>query len=145
MGKALAAASLAMACSLIPQTGWTTQKNLENAAMLLERQSRAGRGEFISFLTGAATAYRWVGTTPDVGGSEPAYCPAPGLRLDGRSYAKIALEEYKRAKNEYSSLSDYPLNVLTLALLRGLRAKYPCKPEDAASLPPAPLNEAAPE
>ena len=134
-GKALAIASLALACSLLAQKAWTQQKNLEKAAGILEQQSRTGKGEFINFLTGAATAYRWVGTNPDLGGPEPAYCPAPGLVLDGRSYAKIALEEYKRAKSEYSKVAEYPLNVLTLALLRGLRAKYPCKSEDAM-IPP---------
>ena len=139
MGKALAVASLALACSLPPQEAWTQQKNLEKAAVLLEHQSRTGKGEFINFLTGAATAYRWVGTNPDVGGPEPAYCPAPNLTLDGRSYAKIALEEYKRAKGEYSNLAEYPLSVLTLALLRGLRAKFPCK-SDNAEISPQPSS-----
>jgi hypothetical protein len=126
MGKALAVASLALACSLLPQEAYTQQKNLEKAAILLEQQSRTGKGEFINFLTGAATAYRWIGTNLDLGGAEPTYCPAPDVALDGRSYARIALEEYRRAKSEYSSLPEYPLSVLTLALMRGLRGKYPC-------------------
>jgi hypothetical protein len=126
MGKALAVASLALACSLLPQEAYTQQKNLEKAAILLEQQSRTGKGEFINFLTGAATAYRWIGTNLDLGGAEPTYCPAPNVALDGRSYARIALEEYRRAKSEYSSLPEYPLSVLTLALMRGLRGKYPC-------------------
>lgn len=137
MGKALAVAGLALACSLLPQKGWTSQKNLERAVVLLEQQSRTGKGEFINFLTGAATAYRWIGAKVDLGGAEPTYCPAPGLALDGRGYAKIALEEYKRAKSDYASLPEYPLNVLTLALLRGLRDKFPCKPDNATSPPPA--------
>lgn len=133
MEKASAIASLALACLLLPQQGWTQQKkNLEKAAVLLERQSRIGKGEFIQFLTGAAIAYRWVGTN-ELGGAQPTYCPAAGLMLDGRSYAKIALEEYGRAKSEYASLHEYPLDVLTLALLKGLRGKFPCKPDDAAS------------
>jgi hypothetical protein len=126
MGKALAVASLVLACSLFPKEAWTQQKNLERAVALLEQQSRTGKGEFINFLIGAATAYRWIGTNLDLGGAEPTYCPAPNVVLDGRSYAKIALEEYKRAKSEYISLPEYPLNVLTLALLRGLRGKFPC-------------------
>ena len=126
MGKTLAIASLALTCALLPREAWTQQKNLERAVILLEQQSRTGKGEFINFLAGAATAYRWIGTNLDLGGPEPTYCPAPNVVLDGRSYAKIALEEYKRAKSEYSSLPEYPLNVLTLALLRGLRGKFPC-------------------
>jgi hypothetical protein len=126
MGKTLAVASLVLACSLFPKEAWTQQKNLERAVALLEQQSRTGKGEFINFLIGAATAYRWIGTNLDLGGAEPTYCPAPNVVLDGRSYAKIALEEYKRAKSEYISLPEYPLNVLTLALLRGLRGKFPC-------------------
>jgi hypothetical protein len=126
MGKALAVASLVLGCSLFPQAAWTQQKNLERAVALLEQQSRTGKGEFVNFLTGAATAYRWIGTNLDLGGAQPTYCPAPNVMLDGRSYAKIALEEYKRAKSEYISLPEYPLNVLTLALLRGLRGKFPC-------------------
>jgi hypothetical protein len=139
MGKALAIFSLALTCSLLPQEGWT-RGNLEKAVILLEQQSRTGKGEFINFLTGAASAYRWVGTNLDVAGAERAYCPAPDLMLDGRSYAKIALEEYKRAQSEYSKLAEYPLNVLTLALLRGLRAKFPCKSYDATSAPPTSLT-----
>jgi hypothetical protein len=137
MGKALAVASLALAALLPPQEAWAQQKNLERAVILLEQQSRTGKGEFINFLTGAATAYRWIGTNLDLGSTEPTYCPAPGLMLDGRSYAKIALEEYRRAKSEYVSLPEYPLNVLTLALLRGLRGKFPCKADAATSSPPS--------
>jgi hypothetical protein len=138
MGKALAVASLVLACSLLPQEVWAQQKNLEKAVVLLEQQSRTGKGEFINFLTGAATAYRWIGTSLDLGSAEPTYCPAPGLVLDGRSYAKIALEEYKRAKSEYISLPEYPLNVLTLALLRGLRGKFPCNSAPSGAPSPAP-------
>jgi hypothetical protein len=120
--RAFAGAAIALMCSLIPGHAWA-QTNLEKAAHLLEQQSRNGKGEFITFLTGAATAYRWASTDADAG----MYCPPPKLTLDGRSYAKIALEEYRRAKPEYAKLKDYPLDVLTLALLRGLREKFPCK------------------
>jgi hypothetical protein len=134
MGKAFAVgSSIALMCLLLPQPAWTQQKNLDKAVTILEQQSRTGKGEFINFLTGAASAYRWVGTNLDVAGAERTFCPAPGLELDGRSYAKIALEEYKRAKSEYGKLPEYPLNVLTLALLRGLRGKFPCKADEAAT------------
>lgn len=145
MGKALAIFSLALTCLLLPQEAWTQHRNLEKAVVILEQQSRTGRGEFINFLTGAASAYRWVATNVDVGGAEPTYCPAPDLMLDGRSYAKIALEEYKRAKSEYSKLPDYPLNVLTLALLRGLQGMFPCKSDNAISQPPTSLTGAVRE
>jgi hypothetical protein len=48
------------------------------------------------------------------------------MMLDGRGYAKMTLEEYKRAKSEYTKIGGYPLDVLTLALLRSLRARFPC-------------------
>jgi hypothetical protein len=122
VARALAGAAIGLMCVLIPGHAWA-QTNLEKAAHLLEQQSRNGKGEFITFLTGAASAYRWASADGDAG----MYCPPPNLMLDGRSYAKIALEEYKRAKPEYTKLRDYPLEVLTLALLRGLRDKFPCK------------------
>jgi hypothetical protein len=145
MGKALAIASLAPMCLLLPQAAWTRQSNLEKAVIILEKQSRTGKGEFISFLTGAASAYRWVGTNLDVAGAKPKYCPAPDLMLDGRSYAKIALEEYNRAKSEYSKLPEYPLNVLTLALLRGLSGKFPCKSDEPISPPPSSSTNTVPQ
>jgi hypothetical protein len=139
MGKASVVGCVALVCLLLPQPGWTQQRNLEKAVVILEQQSRTGKGEFINFLTGAAIAYRWAGANVDVGGPEKTFCPPPDAMLDGRSYAKIALEEYKRAKSEYAKVPEYPLNVLTLALLRGLRGKFPCKADEAASPPPTPV------
>ena len=37
------------------------------------------------------------------------------------------MEEYRRAKDEYTKLPQYPLDVLSLALLRGLETRYPCE------------------
>lgn len=107
---------LALACLLCAQSA-SAQTNLDKAANLLDQQSRRGKGEFITYLTGAAAAYRWA----------ESYCPAPDAMLDGRSYGRIALEEYRRAKPEYAKLTQYPLDVLSLALLRGLETRYPCK------------------
>src|SRR5690242_2446312 len=108
------------------------QGNLEKAAHMLEQQSRNGKGEFLTYLTGAAAAYRWVGVKSDIEGSAPIYCPPPEAQLDGRSYAKIALTEYQRNKSEYAARKDFPLNVLALALLRGLQEHYPCRAEAPA-------------
>jgi len=103
---------------------WADRGNLEKAARILDQQSRAGKGEFITYLTGAAAGYRWAG----------ANCPPHDAQLDGRGYAKIALDEYQRRKTEYAGLPDFPLNVLALALMRGLQEKFPCRPEEQ---PPA--------
>lgn len=99
---------------------------LEKAARILEQQAKRGRGEFITFLMGAASAYRWDGT---------GVCPPPRATLEGRTYAQIALEEYRRDKSEYASLKEYPLDVLALALQRGLRARYPCADRTAGAQP----------
>jgi hypothetical protein len=125
VSRALAGAAMALMCSLIPSPAWA-QTNLEKAAHILEQQSRSGKGEFITFLTGAASAYRWASAGADAEGAASMYCPPPNLTLDGRSYARIALQEYQRAKPDYTKLPDYPLEVLTLALGRGLRDKFPC-------------------
>lgn len=117
--------ALALLCLLAPQAGWA-QSRLDKAAQMLEQQARAGRGEFVTFLMGAASAYRWDSSEAPVAGAERLFCPPPWHTLDGKSYAKIALEEYRRAKGEYAVLGEYPLDVLSLALQRGLRNRYPC-------------------
>jgi hypothetical protein len=114
---------------LVANAVWAQGSNLEKAAHMLDQQSRAGKGEFLTYLTGAAAAYRWVGVKSDIEGSASIYCPPPDAQLDGRGYAKIALAEYQRNKGEYAGLKDFPLNVLALALLRGLQEKYPCRAE----------------
>jgi len=115
-----------------------TQQHLERAVHVLEQQAKSGKGEFINFLTGAASAYRWA----ESDGAGATYCPPSDLRLDGRGYARMTLEEYKRAKSEYGKIAAYPLDVLTLALLRSLRAKFPCP---AATSAPAAATEEAPK
>lgn len=121
IGQALAIGNLALVCLLISFPG-RAQGHLDRAVHLLEQQSRTGKGEFINFLTGAASAYRWAESE----GAGATYCPPPNMMLDGRGYAKMTLEEYKRAKSEYTKIGGYPLDVLTLALLRSLRARFPC-------------------
>ena len=44
----------------------------------------------------------------------------------------MALEEYKRGRSEYIKMSGYPLDILTLALLRSLQATFPCPSQKAA-------------
>ena len=134
MKRAFAFASLLFACA-VPQAGWAQQKNLEKAVGVLEQQARSGRGEFISFLSGAATAYRWISSETEGMGARQAYCPPPNRALDGRAYARIAIDEYRRARSEYAKVPEYPLQVLTLALVRGLAAQFPCKPQEAAAVP----------
>ena len=114
---------------LVANAVWAQASNLDKAAHMLDQQSRAGKGEFLTYLTGAAAAYRWVGVKSDIEGSAAVYCPPQEMKLDGRGYAKIALEEYGRRKGDYAGLHDFPLNVLALALLRGLQERYPCRSE----------------
>ena len=106
--------------------------NLEKAAQMLDQQSRAGKGEFVTYLTGAAAAYRWAGGTQEIGGAGSIYCPPSEAKLDGRGYAKIALQEYQRRKGDYAAVQDFPLNVLALALMRGLQEKFPCRAAESA-------------
>jgi hypothetical protein len=121
----IAAAALLMTSAAAAQSG-----KLDEAARILERQAKAGRGEFITYLVGAAAAYRWAAADGDAE-TQARYCPPVGTRLDGRSWAKIALEEYKRDKSQYTGLDEYPLSVFALALLHGLEDKYPCEPTSA--------------
>jgi hypothetical protein len=122
--RMLAVAGLA---AMLAAPSWAKEGDLDKAAKILQQQARGGRGEFITFLIGAATAYRWAGTA-DVGGqASPLYCAPPDAKLDGRAYANIALQEYGRAKAEYQGMPEYPLTVLALALLRGLQDKFPCR------------------
>jgi hypothetical protein len=122
-------AAIAAFALLVADAVWAQGSNLEKAAHMLDLQSRAGKGEFLTYLTGAAAAYRWIGVKSDVEGSASVYCPPQEMKLDGRGYAKIALEEYQRRKGDYAGLKDFPLNVLALALLRGLQERYPCQAE----------------
>jgi hypothetical protein len=142
MKRALAIASLGFVC-VLPQPGFAQQKNLEKAVGVLEQQAKRGRGEFISYLSGAATAYRWISSESDGMGARQAYCPPPNRLLDGRAYARIAIDEYRRAKPEYVKVPDYPLQVLTLALVRGLAAQFPCTSPEAEAIPAAPAPSAA--
>jgi hypothetical protein len=121
IGQALVIGSFAF-CAVLNSLPARAQSHLDRAVQVLEQQSRSGKGEFINFLTGAASAYRWAGRE----GAGASYCPPPGTILDGKGYAKMTLDEYKRAKSEYRNVGGYPLDVLTLALLRGLRASFPC-------------------
>ena len=127
--KQIAIAGFAL---LVANAVWANGGNLEKAAQMLDQQSRAGKGEFITYLAGAAAAYRWAGVKSDLAGSGSIYCPPADAKLDGRGYAKIALEEYHRRKSEYAGLADFPLNVLALALLRGLQERFPCRAEAQA-------------
>ena len=123
--QALALVALTLPClALAPEAG--AQGKLDKAVQILEQQARTGRGEFVTFLMGAASAYRWDSAAPEGPGAERLFCPPPWHSVDGKSYAKMALEEYRRSKSEYAALSEYPLDVLSLALQRGLRARYPC-------------------
>lgn len=117
------AAGFAAAALLMTSAGAQSGK-LDEAARILERQAKAGRGEFITYLVGAAAAYRWAAA--DAGAEHALYCPPTDKRVDGRTWAKIALQEYKRDKAQYSGLDEYPLTVFALALLHGLQDKYPC-------------------
>ena len=119
--------ALTLLCFALPQAAAAAGK-IDKAVQILEQQARAGRGEFVTFLMGAASAYRWDSTAPEGPGAERLFCPPPWHTVDGKSYAKIALEEYKRSKSEYAGLTEYPLDVLSLALQRGLRSRYPCDP-----------------
>jgi hypothetical protein len=126
IGRVLTIAGFAL---LVADPVWAQGSNLEKAAQMLDQQSRSGKGEFVTYLAGAAAAYRWASVNGDVGGPGSIYCPPPDAKLDGRGYAKIALEEYQRRKGEYAGLKDFPLNVLALALLRGLQERFPCRVE----------------
>jgi hypothetical protein len=121
------AIGLVVVCLLNANASWAQPGNLEKAVHMLEQQSRTGKGEFVTYLTGAAAAYRWANSTATSDGMRGMYCPPVDLALDGRGYARIAVDEYKRAKSEYAKLPQYPLDVLSLALLRGLGQRFPCK------------------
>jgi hypothetical protein len=121
------ATGIVVVCLLHASPSWAQPGNLEKAVHMLEQQSRTGKGEFVTYLTGAAAAYRWANTTAASDGTRAMYCPPQDLALDGRGYARIAVDEYKRARSEYAKLPQYPLDVLSLALLRGLGQRFPCK------------------
>jgi len=122
---AFALVVLTLPCLAAPRAAGA-QGKLDKAVQILEQQARAGRGEFVTFLMGAASAYRWDSAAPEGPGAERLFCPPPWHSVDGKSYAKIALEEIRRSKSDYAALTEYPLDVMSLALQRGLRARYPC-------------------
>jgi len=128
--KQLISKVFALASMLLVAYAASASGNLEKAALMLDQQSRAGKGEFVTYLTGAAAAYRWAGGTKEIGEAGSIYCPPSEAKLDGRGYAKIALQEYQRRKLEYAAVQDFPLNVLALALMRGLQEKFPCPVEE---------------
>ena len=127
--KILRAVALAGAALLTTGAAVAQPGNLDKAANILERQARAGKGEFITYLVGAAAAYRWANKNGDAD-SPRLYCPTSDAKLDGRAWARIALEEYRQNKSEYADLQEYPLSVFALALLHGLQSKYPCPSDE---------------
>src|SRR5438094_8341030 len=102
---------------LVADPAWAEASNLAKAAQILDQQSRAGKGELITYLTGAAAAYRWAGVKSDLAGPASIYCPPADTKPDRRGYAKIALQEYQRRKRQYAGVHNFPLNVLALAVL----------------------------
>lgn len=141
--KRIILGALATAALLLTTAGAAAQPGtLDKAANILERQARAGRGEFITYLVGAAAAYHWANKNSDA--DTPAlYCPTSDAKLDGRAWARIALEEYRRDKSEYADLQEYPLSVFALALLHGLQSKYPCSADNPAPSSAADLSNPA--
>lgn len=129
--KILGAVVIAGAALLTTAGAAAQPGTLDKAANILERQARAGRGEFITYLVGAAAAYRWANRNGDAD-TPVLYCPTSDAKLDGRAWARIALEEYRHNKSEYANLQEYPLSVFALALLHGLQSKYPCSSDDSA-------------
>jgi hypothetical protein len=129
--KLITIRALALAGAALLATGAAAAQSgtLDKAANILERQARAGKGEFITYLVGAAAAYRWANKDGD-DETAPLYCPTSEAKLDGRAWARIALEEYKQNKSQYAGLQEYPLSVFALALLHGLQSKYPCSPDE---------------
>ncbi len=104
------------------------QARLDKAVDLLQQQSQTGRGEFIAFINAAGSAYSWVNAELEIkDAAQRLFCPPPGKSLTSREYAQIAVAEYKKAKREYAQRTEYPLDVLSLALLRGLQDTFPCK------------------
>jgi hypothetical protein len=104
------------------------QARLDKAVDLLQQQSQTGRGEFIAFINAAGSAYSWANAeleTKEAG--QRLFCPPLGKSLTSRDYARIAVTEYKKAKHDYARRTEYPLDVLSLALLRGLQDTFPCK------------------
>ena len=123
--------ALGIALALLMTNAVSAQPgNLEKAAHILDQQARAGRGEFITYLVGAAAGYRWASRESDTG-LPGLYCPPSDAKLDGRTWGKIALEEYRRDKSQYTGLDEYPLSVFALALLHGLQSKFPCPSKSA--------------
>jgi len=117
---------------MLAATASAEGNKLEQAAQILKQQAKRGRGEFITYLTGAASAYRWAGEDNGDSGAPALYCQPEDTKLDGRAYANIALEEYARAKAQYKEIPEYPMTVLALALLHGLQEKYPCADAEEA-------------
>lgn len=130
--QAVVVVVFALMCIAVPPAALAQQGRLDKAVQILEQQARAGKGEFVTFLMGAASAYRWDSAAGDAPGVERLFCPPPWHSLDGKSYAKIALDEYRRSRREYAALTEYPLDVLSLALQRGLRERFPCAAEREA-------------
>jgi hypothetical protein len=127
--RALAVAGVAF---LMSATASAQPGTMEKAAQILYRQTRAGRGEFITYLSGAAAAYRWASTDGEAK-IAALYCPPDDAKFDGRAWGKIALEEYGRDKRQYGALPGYPLDVFALALLHGLQTRFPCPAAAPAS------------
>src|ERR1041385_3521959 len=61
--------ALTLLCFALPQAAAAAGK-IDKAVQILEQQARAGRGEFVTFLMGAASAYRWDSTAPEGPGAE---------------------------------------------------------------------------
>jgi hypothetical protein len=127
VARSVAAAVSALALLAAPSTR-SEPARLDKAVSLLQQQSQTGKGEFVAFINAAGGAYSWVNAeleTREQG--HRLFCPPPGTLLTSREYAQIAVAEYKKGKHEYAQRTEYPLEVLSLALLRGLQDTFPCK------------------
>jgi len=102
--------------------GWTRQSICSSSSR------RPAKGEFIAFINAAGSAYSWVNAELGIkDAGQRLFCPPPGKSLTSRDYAHIAVAEYRKSKQAYAQRIEYPLDVLSLALLRGLQDTFPCK------------------
>lgn len=103
--------------------------DVEIAVEELKAQRNAGSGIWITILSGAGTAYGMANAQLKYQGLTPLFCQPAQFILNPLNFADIVLGEFREEPKVYnlSQYQQYPMDVLTLALLRGLRKSFPCK------------------
>ena len=128
MKRAIAVFVVSASMMLTPMLAFAEAGGVAKAFAQLEREHTEGEaGLWTTYASGAASALSWANSMLEARKEQRLYCPPRGVPPNPRTYAEVALNEYKGNKPRYDTLDKYPGEAVALAVVNGLMAKWPCK------------------